>query len=332
MTPCARPGRRPATGRLRGLVAAASCMTASWRTAPRRRSRRPTPRLPDAAAAPAEPGGLTLVLRPDPCVWDGRFANNAWLQECPQPLTTAGLGQRRAARAGGRGSARPRARATWCGSEPRRRAALEAPVLLQPGHAPGVRRRSPSATGATRAGAIGNGIGADAYRLRARGRALDRAGRRLTPTRTRGRRAVLAHAAARSAGRARRATCCPGRRSRAGAGRAQPSRRTPGTRRASTRTVQYDGLRLGHGDRHHALHRLQRLRRRLPGREQRPGRRPGGDRARPRHALAAHRHLRPRHAASSRDRASSRCPACIARRRPASRSAPSPPRSTTARG
>ena len=30
--------------------------------------------------------------------------------------------------------------------------------------------------------------------------------------------------------------------------------------------------------------------------------------------------------------ASSRCPACIARRRPASRSAPSPPRSTTMRG
>ena len=28
-----------------------------------------------------------LTLRPDPTVWDGRFSNNGWLQECPKPLT-----------------------------------------------------------------------------------------------------------------------------------------------------------------------------------------------------------------------------------------------------
>ncbi len=31
--------------------------------------------------------GLDIVFRADPCVWDGRFANVAWLQELPKPLT-----------------------------------------------------------------------------------------------------------------------------------------------------------------------------------------------------------------------------------------------------
>jgi Fe-S-cluster-containing dehydrogenase component len=37
---------------------------------------------------PASPtAGLELLFRPDPTVRDGRFANNAWLQELPKPLT-----------------------------------------------------------------------------------------------------------------------------------------------------------------------------------------------------------------------------------------------------
>ncbi len=27
------------------------------------------------------------MIRPDPCIWDGRFANNGWLQELPKPFT-----------------------------------------------------------------------------------------------------------------------------------------------------------------------------------------------------------------------------------------------------
>src|SRR6185503_8691234 len=39
-------------------------------------------------AAPAGAGqGLEVVFRPDPTVYDGRFSNNAWLQEVPKSLT-----------------------------------------------------------------------------------------------------------------------------------------------------------------------------------------------------------------------------------------------------
>ncbi|MEZ5398570.1 MAG: TAT-variant-translocated molybdopterin oxidoreductase [Bryobacteraceae bacterium] len=41
-----------------------------------------------AASLPAAPsGGAEVVIRPCPSVYDGRYTNNAWLQELPRPLT-----------------------------------------------------------------------------------------------------------------------------------------------------------------------------------------------------------------------------------------------------
>jgi MoCo/4Fe-4S cofactor protein with predicted Tat translocation signal len=47
----------------------------------------PPPPSPAAAQATGAGGGLELIFRPDPTVWDGRFANNGWLQELPKPFT-----------------------------------------------------------------------------------------------------------------------------------------------------------------------------------------------------------------------------------------------------
>ena len=45
---------------------------------------------PDFGGAPAPPppqGAMEIVFRPDHGLFDGRFANNGWLQEMPKPLT-----------------------------------------------------------------------------------------------------------------------------------------------------------------------------------------------------------------------------------------------------
>ncbi len=40
-----------------------------------------------ARTPPPPPAGLSIRFRPDPSLWDGRHANNGWLQELPRPLT-----------------------------------------------------------------------------------------------------------------------------------------------------------------------------------------------------------------------------------------------------
>ena len=43
--------------------------------------------MSQAETKPATSGGLEISILPDPCVYDGRFTNNGWLQELPNPLT-----------------------------------------------------------------------------------------------------------------------------------------------------------------------------------------------------------------------------------------------------
>jgi molybdopterin-containing oxidoreductase family iron-sulfur binding subunit len=55
---------------------------------PEPRAPNPEPRVPSPEPrAPSPDSALEIIFRPDPTVWDGRFANNGWLQELPKPLT-----------------------------------------------------------------------------------------------------------------------------------------------------------------------------------------------------------------------------------------------------
>src|SRR5690606_31692980 len=109
-----------------------------------------------------EPTEMEVVFRPDPGVWDGRYSNNGWLQELPKPFT----------------------KLTWDNAALISPAAaerlaldngdvvrlhlngefVEAPVLVLPGQA------DDSVTvhfgyGRSNAGAVGDNLGFNAYRL-----------------------------------------------------------------------------------------------------------------------------------------------------------------------
>ena len=120
-----------------------------------------------AKAPPATPApggsGLEIMFRPDPTIWDGSFANNGWMQECPKPQNKMTWDN-----------------AVWISPSLAQKANLNSedvvelkyegrtvtgPVWIMPGHA------VDSVTvhlgfGRTRAGQVGNEVGFNAYLLR----------------------------------------------------------------------------------------------------------------------------------------------------------------------
>ncbi|HUG43794.1 MAG TPA: TAT-variant-translocated molybdopterin oxidoreductase [Acidobacteriota bacterium] len=119
--------------------------------------------LAAVARVDLEGEALELNLRPDPTVFDGRYANNAWLQELPKPLTkltwdNALLASPALAERLGLSNDD----LVEIAAGDRR---VEAPVWIQPGHAPD------SLTlyfgyGRSVAGRVGQGTGFDAYPIR----------------------------------------------------------------------------------------------------------------------------------------------------------------------
>jgi molybdopterin-containing oxidoreductase family iron-sulfur binding subunit len=126
-----------------------------------------TPIAPDVAtrvtaSTPIE--GIELNFRRDPTIYDGRFANNGWLQELPKPMTklvwdnAALIGP---ATAEAQGLHDGDMIAIQSGS----REPLNVPVWIVPGHA----RDAITVFvgyGRQRAGRIGTGTGFDVYKLR----------------------------------------------------------------------------------------------------------------------------------------------------------------------
>ncbi len=135
-----------------------------------------------AASPPAlvDTGALELNLLPDPSIHDGRFANNGWLQEVPKPLTKLAWGNAAIvspltakrlglaigdyAHGGEHGGYYMPVVELAVGE-----ASLEAPLWIMPGHADDTVTLH-LGFGRTAAGRVGGGagetLGANAYRLR----------------------------------------------------------------------------------------------------------------------------------------------------------------------
>lgn len=125
---------------------------------------------PSAAVEPPDPrvpgppqGGLDVEFRTDPTVWDGRYANNGWLQELPKPLTkitwdhVAMLSPATAKRLAM--ASEDVIQVSLSGRT------IEAPVWIMPGQVDDCISLT-FGGGRTRSGRVGTGVGYNAYAIR----------------------------------------------------------------------------------------------------------------------------------------------------------------------
>jgi MoCo/4Fe-4S cofactor protein with predicted Tat translocation signal len=118
----------------------------------------------DLARATGSPGGLEIVFVSSPSLHDGRFANNGWLQELPDPLTkltwdNPALVSPKTAEMLGLAN-EELVRLDYAGRS------LELPVWIQPGMADGVLALT-LGYGRRRAGRVGSEVGVDTFKVRA---------------------------------------------------------------------------------------------------------------------------------------------------------------------
>ncbi len=255
-----------------------------------RRSRKsPSPR----GSADGGSESLEIVFRPDPTIGDGRWANNGWLQELPKPLTklswdnAALLGPGLAQRLGIENEDVVELR--YQGRS------VQLPAWIMPGQA------DESVTvflghGRRRAGKVGTGVGVDVYGLRTADQPWSGSGLEVKKTSERTRLAAMHHHFSMEGRDLIRVGNLEDYRKNPGF--AQEAEHEPGHgaepvrgSRAPEAARARGGKLLGHGDQPQHLHRLQCVRRGVPGREQHSGRRPRPGAGLARDALDSHRSL-----------------------------------------
>ena len=261
-------------------------------------------------------GALDLIFLPDPTLYDGRYANNGWLQELPKPLTklawgnaaimspqTAaqlGLEMGDYAHGGEHGGYYQPVVELQLGER-----MIHAPLWIMPGHVDGTvalylghGRRAHGRIG----GDGSEAVGCNAYALRTAAEPWFARGLRVVKTdATQLVACVQQHHSLEDRDAVRAATLAQYREDVHSA--AEPSERLiEEVRMPAPRALEpLRALRLrdaeaqvGHVDRSHGLHRLRSLHGRLPGREQHSGGRARASCGRARDALAARRSLRTR--------------------------------------
>jgi MoCo/4Fe-4S cofactor protein with predicted Tat translocation signal len=116
------------------------------------------------AAAPATAGGYEISFRPDPSLYDGRYANVGWLQELPKQVTS--LSWDNAALMSMGTMADLKVEETDLIEIELNGRKVTAPVLMAPGHPDGAITVHLGFGRRAEAGRVGAGVGFDAYQLR----------------------------------------------------------------------------------------------------------------------------------------------------------------------